>query len=74
MAVRPPASNLTIDHSKISGNSAVQGGGLYALYSDAEIDHSTLNDLGGGIFNDLSTIHLKKTVVDGDLYKNQDYP
>jgi hypothetical protein len=39
-----------------------------------KIDQSTLSDpAGGGIFNDNSTIHLKKTVVDGVLYDNQDY-
>ena len=42
-----------------------------------EIDNSTVDDpVGGGILNyyGTSTIHLMKTVVDGILYRNQDYP
>ena len=66
---------LTVNHSTISDNTAVQGGGLYVSGgSQAEIDHSTVNDPnGGGIHNDGSTVHLKKTVVDGVLYKDQYY-
>jgi hypothetical protein len=52
-----------------------EGGGIYPLSPTAEIDNSTLNDpVGGGIVNVGSTIHLKNTVVDGVLYKNQNYP
>jgi hypothetical protein len=65
-------STLTIAQSTISANTSSSGGGLYAFFATAEIDHSTLNDLiGGGIFNDHSLIHLKHTVEDGVLYKNQ---
>jgi hypothetical protein len=65
---------LTVKDSTISGSSAAEGGGLYAYDSTAEVDHSTLNDLvGGGIFNDNSTIRLKQTEVDGLFYKDQDF-
>jgi hypothetical protein len=68
------AFSLTVEHSSLSGNTALVGGGLDARYSTVEIDQSTLDDpIGGGIFNDTSTIHLKKTVVDGVFYDNQDY-
>ena len=68
-------ATLTVDHSIISGNSATTGGGLYVSGgSQAEIDFSTINDpSGGGIVNKGSTVHLKKTVVDGVLYKDQYY-
>ena len=68
-------ATLTIDHSTISGNSATTGGGLYVSGgSQAEIDFSTINDPnGGGIVNNGSTVHLKKTVVDGVLYNDQYY-
>ena len=57
----------------ISGNTALQGGGLYALYSTVEIAQSALNDSGGGgIWNEFSAIHLKQTVVDDIFYKDQD--
>ena len=68
---------LIVDRSTISGNSGVPhgGGGLYIIGgSQAEIDHSTVNDPnGGGIYNNGSTVHLKKTVVDGVLYEDQYY-
>ena len=68
-------STLTVNYSLISGNSAVQGGGLYVSGgSQAEIDFSTINDLnGGGIVNNGSTVHLKKTVVDGAFYQDLYY-
>jgi predicted outer membrane repeat protein len=66
---------VTIKDSTVTNNTAYQGGGLYASYSDVTIDQSTLNDLaGGGIWNDFSTVHLEKTVVDGVLYEDQNYP
>jgi predicted outer membrane repeat protein len=65
---------MNIDQSTISDNTAVRGGGLYAAQGTVEIDQSTLNDpIGGSIFNDNSTIHLKQTVVDGVLYTDQNY-
>ncbi len=66
---------LTVSHSTVSRNSATSGGGLYnSGGGTGEIDLSTLNDPhGGGIVNNGSTIHLKKTVVDGVLYKDQNY-
>jgi predicted outer membrane repeat protein len=70
------AGTVTISNSTVSGNSASYGGGIYASYrSVVEITNSTLNDAnGGGIFNNSSTIHLMKTVVDGILYIDQFYP
>jgi hypothetical protein len=51
------------------------GGGLYNNGAgQAEIDESTLNDpTGAGIVNNGSTVHLKKTVVDGVLYVDDDF-
>jgi predicted outer membrane repeat protein len=70
----PGSTLVTVEHSTVSGNTAVEGGGLYAQSSTMEVDQSTLNDAdGGGIFNDHSTIHLKKSVVDGVFYNDQDY-
>ena len=68
-------ATLKVDHSTISGNTATTGGGLYVSGgSQAEIDFSTINDPnGGGIVNNGSTVHLKKTVVDGVLYNDQYY-
>ena len=44
------------------------------IQGQAEIDFSTINDPnGGGIVNNGSTVHLKKTVVDGVLYNDQYY-
>jgi predicted outer membrane repeat protein len=70
------AATLAVDHSTISDNTAAYGGGVYAISSaTAEIDFSTLNDpVGGGIVNNVSTVHLKETVVDGFLYQDQYYP
>ena len=70
------SATLKVDHSTISGNTASLGGGLYVSGgSQAEIDFSTINDPnGGGIVNNGSTVHLKKTVVDGVLYNDQYYP
>jgi Right handed beta helix region len=73
---------LTVSHSNISRNSAVIGGGLYnSGGGQAEIDYSTLNDAGGGgLVNNAtgvgytgSTVHVKKTVVDGVLYNDKSY-
>ena len=68
-------ASLKVDHTTISGNSATTGGGLYVSgEGQAGIDFSTINDpVGGGIVNNGSTVHLKKTVVDGVLYKDQYY-
>ena len=69
------SSSLMVKDSTISGNSAYGGGGIYAYSSTVEITRSTLDDpLGGGILNDQSSIHLKKTVVDGVLYVDGYYP
>ena len=67
---------LTVSHTTISRNSATTGGGLYNGGSgQAEIDYSTINDAnGGGIVNNGRTVHVKKTVVDGVLYKDQFFP
>ena len=61
---------LTFSHTTVSRNRATTGGGLDNSGSGrAELDYSTLNDpAGGGIVNDGSTVHLKKTVVDGIVY------
>jgi hypothetical protein len=67
---------LTISHTTISRNTASTGGGVYnSGVGHAELDYSTLNNpAGGGIVNNGSTIHLKKTVVDGVFYNDQDFP
>ncbi len=69
------SKTLTVIGSSISGNSAATGGGLYVGgLGQAEIDSSTINDPnGGGIVNNGSTVHLKQTMVDGVLYKDQFY-
>ena len=66
---------LTISHTTVSRNRATTGGGLdNSGLGRAELDYSTLNDpAGGGIVNNGSTVHLKKTVVDGILYVDKDF-
>jgi predicted outer membrane repeat protein len=68
-------TTLIVAQSTISNNSALTGGGLYISGgSQAEIDLSTINDPnGGGIYNDGSTVHLKRTVVDGVFYQDLYY-
>jgi hypothetical protein len=51
------------------------GGGIFALGITAETTNSNFNDpVGGRIFDDGSTIHLKKPVVDGIHYVARYYP
>ena len=66
---------LTVTHTTVSRNRATSGGGLdNSELGRAELDYSTLNDpAGGGIVNSGSTVHLKKTVVDGVLFNDQDF-
>ncbi len=66
---------LSESHNSVSNNTARIGGGLYNNGAGlAEIVGSTLNDpTGAGIVNNGSTVHLKKTVVDGVLYLDQDF-
>ena len=69
------SGTLTESHDTVSKNMATMGGGLYNNGAgQAEIDFSTLNDpTGGGIMNNGSTVHLKKTVVDGVLYVDENF-
>ena len=66
---------LTVSHTTVSRNRATTGGGVdNSGLGRAELDYSTLNDpAGGGIANSGSTVHLKKTVVDGILYIDKDF-
>ena len=58
--------------STINDNSAF---GIYASYCTATVDHSTINDpVGGGIVNVGSSIHVKKSVVDGVWYDDAYFP
>lgn len=74
------SGSLVIELSTISGNTAKgDGGGLYLKNTTAQIYNSTLtlniadsdnnapsNDLGGGLYNDASTITLVSTIVAGN--------
>lgn len=62
------SENLVINESVISGNSAVQGGGIHNIGGTVSIDKTTVNDNvasdnGGGISTDGGTINITRSTI-----------
>ena len=58
-----------------SGSTSARGGGIGADGGSLSVDHSTINDpAGSGIVNVGSSIHVKKSAVDGVWYDDVYFP
>jgi len=64
-------SNFTITGGKISGNSAISGGGLFysstvANISNVTISGNTASDAGGGVFANAATLNMTDVSITGN--------